>query len=164
MSRDVPLLREECALVLVEVIKDLGTQSESERCAEALMQRLAAFKLVNTPEGVGIWLAVRDHFDGALPAAAWHNNDPLSKKERTRLADVLKENFQSKAVKSDANIKSGNANPNPKFAWIMVLSEMLQRDETLRNSDTSSTKLGFPQLWTDIVDSECAPRTHHRRN
>ncbi|KAF2661662.1 hypothetical protein K491DRAFT_673607 [Lophiostoma macrostomum CBS 122681] len=166
MAQDLPWLREECGLVLVEVTKGLGAQPNLQQCAEAVIQRLVAAKLTNTPEGVAIWLTVRDHFNNILPTGTWHNNDPMSKKERTRLADVLKENFRSKAVNNgDANIKSGNANPNPKFVWVMVLLEMLQRDQVIKHDDTNSVKLGFPQLWTDIVDNNLfnLSSSHERR-
>lgn len=108
------------------------------------MQRLIAFKLTNTPEGVAVWLTVRAQWPDVLPANIWHDQDPLSKKERTRLAKILKEDFRTMSENSgDENIKSAAANPNPIFAWNTVLSEVLQREEK-----------EFPQFWLDTVDSK----------
>lgn len=148
MARDVPWLREECGMVLVEAAKSLQGRSQYQECAKEMVERLNAFKLVSTPEGVAVWLTVRERFENTLPEGIWHSKDPLSKKERTRLAKILKENYQGAQEdgSSDA-IKSGTTSPNPTFAWNLVLSEILRRDES------SKQKSEFPQLWIDIVDS-----------
>jgi DNA polymerase phi len=152
MARDVPWLREECGMVLVEAVKSLQGQDQYQECAKAVIGRLTAFKLASTPEGVAIWLTVQQSFEDVLPEGIWHGKDPLAKKERTRLAKILKENYQGAQEDgtSDA-VKSGTASPNPTFAWELVLSEMLRRDDEKSGDDV---KLEFPQFWIDIVDSK----------
>jgi len=154
MARDVPWLREECGMVLVEAIRSLQGQDQYQECANQVIERLNAFKLASTPEGVAIWLTVRASFEQALPDGIWHGKDPLSRKERTRLAKILKENYQ-RTPEDEGNdgIKSGTTSPNPTFAWNLVLSEVLRRDEQAPDGK-SSQKPEFPQLWIDIVDSE----------
>lgn len=154
MARDIPWLREECGMVLVEAIKSLNAQAQYQKCAEEVLARLSAFKLLSTPEGVAIWLTVQANYEDALPQGIWHENDPLSKKERSRLAKILKENFQQEAENGSTEITktaSASASPNPSFTWDLVLSEMLRRDGVSRSE--SKEKSEFPQFWIDIVDS-----------
>lgn len=148
MARDIPWLREECGMVLVEAVKSLQGQAQYQECAKEVIDRLVAFKLVSTPEGVAIWLTVQENYETVLPEGIWHGKDPLSKKERARLAKALKENYQGAAENGgDEAIKSAAANPNPTFTWNLVLSEALRRDK-------DGSKAEFPHFWIDIVDSK----------
>jgi DNA polymerase phi len=167
MARDVPWLREECGLVLVETIKSSESKPEFQKCAQELIQRLVANQLVNTPEGVAIWLTVQPKYASILPEDVWHKKDPLAKKERTRLAKIMKEDFRTVADNGkEDNIKSAAANPNPIFAWSVVLSEMLQRDERLKDEGKDSVKAEFPQFWIDTVDSNlfASSASHERKS
>ncbi|KAH7119041.1 DNA polymerase phi-domain-containing protein [Dendryphion nanum] len=147
LAREVPWLREECGLVLVEAVKNAKTDSKSQSHIQELIQRLSSSQQTNTPQGVAIWLAVRARFQNLLPAKVWNNNDPLSKQERGRLAKVLREDFGNISDDTqDEAIKAGGANPNPIFAWDLVLSEILCRDD-------GAAKPEFPQFWLDIVDN-----------
>lgn len=152
MARDVPWLREECGMVLVEAIKSLKAKEKYQNCAEEVIARLNSFKLVSTPEGVAVWLTVRTSFELALPEGIWHGKDPLSKKERARLAKVLRENFKDESENGSTEAtKTAAASPNPSFAWNLVLTEILRRDTEDKSPQTD--KLEFPQFWVDIVDS-----------
>ena len=159
MARDIPWLREECGMVLVEAVKSLKAQSQFEHCAEEAIKRLTPFKLVSTPQGVAVWLTVRSSYEKVLPEGVWHQKDPLSKKERPRLAKLLKEDFHvdSEHTKDEA-IKSAAANPNPTFAWDLVFGEILCRDEESKDIAKEPPKPEFPQLWIDIVDSKFIAR------
>jgi DNA polymerase phi len=155
MARDVPWLREECGMVLVEAAKSLQGAQHYQECAKEMISRLSAFKLISTPEGVAIWLTVQTNYEQVLPEGIWHKKDPLSKKERTRLAKILKENYQGTQQDGDSDmLKTAAASPNPTFAWNLVLSEILHRDERVRSSNKDSAKAEFPQFWIDIVDSK----------
>jgi DNA polymerase phi len=159
MARDIPWLREECGLVLVEAVKSLKAQPQLQQCAEEAIKRLTPFKLVSTPQGVAVWLTVRASYETVLPDGVWHHKDPLSKKERSRLAKLMKEDFHVDSENAkDETIKSAAANPNPTFAWGLVFSEVLRRDESKGRSE-DSVKAEFPQLWIDIVDSMFTHRT-----
>lgn len=166
IAKDQQWLREECALVLTDVAKSLESQPHAEECVKTLIQRLVSSKMTNTPEGVAIWLTARAQFASVLPDGVWHKHDPLHKKERTRLANILKESFHD-ADGKDANggtpiAKWGTSLINPKFAWNIVLSEMLRRDGTTQHPTSNSEKLGFPQLWLDIVDSKSGFQVYGR--
>lgn len=157
LARDVPWLREECGLILVQVVESLNSQyqSVSSVCAQAIVQRLLSFNLVNTPEGVAIWLALQVHHNETLPVGVWHQNDPLSKKERTRLAKALRQDFQNSADQSKSEaVKSAPANPNPPFAWGLIMTQLLRKDgETTRNRPDAE-KAEFSRFWLDTVDGK----------
>lgn len=153
MARDIPWLREECGMVLVEAVRSLEANAEYQKCAEEVLARLIASKLISTPEGVAVWLTVQASYEKALPEGVWHEKDPLSKKERSRLAKILKENFQNGPEGgAGESTKSASANPNPSFTWDLVLSEILKRDE--QNRSEAKEKLEFTQFWIDVVDSK----------
>lgn len=154
MARDIPWLREECGMVLVEAVKSLKAQPQFVQCAEEAIKRLTPFKLVSTPQGVAVWLTVRASYEKVLPDGVWHQKDPLSRKERPRLAKLLKEDFHVDSEDAkDKAIKSAAANPNPTFAWDLVFGEILRRDEDSKGSAKEPPKAEFPQLWIDVVDS-----------
>jgi hypothetical protein len=154
----MPWLREECGLVLVEAVNSLGGDVKLRQCAEQVIPRLTSFNLVNTPEGVAIWLSLKAKFEDVLPSGIWNDQDPLSKKERGRLAKILKEDFRRAEGDEGETVKSAAANPNPIFAWDLVLSEMLRRD-TAKATSKEGSKPDFPQFWLDTVDSK-SPNPH----
>lgn len=157
MARDIPWLREECGLILVEAVRSLQGQSQYEECAKEMIACLGRYKLVSTPFGVAIWLTVRAHYNNALPDGVWHKKDPLSKKERSRLAKILKEDHQGAGENgSDEAIKTAAAGQNPTFVWDLVLNEILSKDEQKREDGEDPTKPEFPQFWLDTVDSKLA--------
>jgi DNA polymerase phi len=156
MACDVPWLREECGLILVEAVSSLGAEAGLESYAQELVQRLVSTSLANTPEGVAVWLALRMNHETILPAKIWHNNDPLAKKERARLAKILKEDFRTspKDGKTE-DIKSAAASHNPSFAWDLLISKVLEMDKA-KGDRTDPDKSEFAQFWLDTVDGMSA--------
>jgi DNA polymerase phi len=152
MARDVPWLREECGLILVEAVSNLCDQQRFETHAQALIDRLVSTKLVNTPEGVAIWLALRGSHENILPAKVWHHKDPLAKGDRTRLAKILKEDFRTSAEdEQHEDIKSAAASHNPSFAWDLLIAKVLDVDMA-KGDRTDADKSEFAQFWLDTVD------------
>jgi DNA polymerase phi len=155
MARDTPWLREECALVLVQTIETLPAGANIEPCVRALSERLVSYKIANTPEGIAIWLALQEEHASILPANVWHDNDPLSMKNRPKLAKVLKGDIQSSLGSDESEaVKSAATNANPQFAWNTLLSKVLQMDSESEASRTDASKSQFGQLWLNIVDGE----------
>jgi len=152
MARDVPWLREECGLILVDAVSSLGGKDQLESHAQELVQRLVSTNLVNTPEGVAIWLALRADHEKNLPSKIWHDNDPLAKVERTRLAKILKEDFRTPAKDGkNEDIKSATASHNPSFAWDLLMAKVLEVDQA-KGDRTDADKSEFAQFWLDTVD------------
>ena len=153
MARDIPWLREECGLILYELASD---PKSPVQVLEGMLERLSASKLLNTPEGVAVWLAIRANFPGTiLPPGVWQDKDPLSRKERGRLAKILKEDFRSTSEDGTTDsIKTAAANPNPIFAWDVVLNEILSRDAAQKLEKKDHSKSEFVQFWIDAVDSK----------
>lgn len=153
MAKNTPWLREECALVLVQTIETLPAEEKLAPCMQALTERLVSYKLANTPDGIAIWLALQASHGSTLPANVWHDNDPLSMKNRPKLIKVLKGDIQNApdGGESDA-IKSAAANANPQFAWNAILSKVLQMDSESKAAQTDASKSQFGQLWLGIVD------------
>ncbi len=159
MAHDIPWLREECGMVLVESVQNLKASIKSQNCIGDVVKHLSTRKLLYTPAGVGVWLTIQKNYEDVLPEGIWHENDPLSKKERLRLAKILKENFHDGVEKGASTAtKTASANPNPSFAWDLALFEVLRRDEQSRSMGKS--KLKFPQLWIDIVDGKISVRMY----
>jgi len=152
MARDIPWLREDCGKILYELASSLESPVP---VIDGILDRLKASNLLNTPEGVAIWLMIRTNFpSAALPPNVWHDNDPLSKKERTRLAKILKEDFRGSSTDgASGSIKTAATNPNPIFAWDVVLKEMLGREEAQKTRKKDDSKAEFAQFWIDVVDS-----------
>ncbi|KAJ4303541.1 ubiquitin C-terminal hydrolase Ubp14 [Kalmusia sp. IMI 367209] len=167
MARDIPWLREECALILVQTIETLTTEAKLEPFVRALSERLVSYKLANTPEGIAIWLALQTKHEAALPANVWHDNDPLSTKNRPKLSKVLKGDIQNApdSGTSDA-IKSAAANANPQFAWTVILSKVLQIDNEAKVPQADANKSQFGQLWLNIVDAQLlgSSSSHERKS
>lgn len=155
MARDTPWLREECALVLVQAIETLPAEPKLESCVRGVAERLVSYKLADTPEGVAIWLGLQARHEPTLPSNVWHDNDPLSTKNRPKLIKVLKGDIQSSSDgdKSDA-VKSAGSNTNPQFAWTVILSKVLQLDEESEAAQKDGSKSQFGQLWLNIVDGK----------
>ncbi|KAI4694578.1 hypothetical protein J4E81_006176 [Alternaria sp. BMP 2799] len=165
MARDIPWLREECGMVLVEAVRSLKGQSQYQKCVEEILERLNTFKLVSTPEGVAVWLTVQASYPATLPASVWHDKDPLARKERSRLAKILKEDFNKNDSEDgeEKAIKTGTTNSNPSFTWDLVFAEILRRDEQSKSSSKDKTE--FPQFWIDTVDSSLfsSSASHERK-
>lgn len=154
MARDVPWLREECGMILVQAVQSLDSKADLEPCAQELVQRLVSFNLVNTPEGVAIWLALKESaYEKVLPEKVWHSQDPLAKKERIRLAKVLKENYRSSSEDgTSGDVKSAAAHANPSFVWDLILEKLIQLDNKTKGDKVECEKSEFSRFWLDSVD------------
>lgn len=156
MARDVPWLREECGMILVQAVQTLDSNPDFEPCAQELVRRLVSFNLVNTPEGVAIWLALKDAaYDKVLPEKIWHDNDPLAKKERVRLAKVLKENYRDSSEDGKSNeVKPAASHHNPSFVWDLILNKFVQLDNKAKGDRVDSEKSEFARFWLESVDGK----------
>lgn len=155
MAKDTPWLREECAMVLVQTIESLPAESNLELYVRGLSERLVSYKLANTPEGIALWLALQARPEPFLPANIWHDNDPLSTKNRPKLIKVLKGDIQDSSENGESDtIKAAATSVNPQFAWNVILSKLLQGDNESKVARTDASKSQFGQLWLSVIDGK----------
>jgi len=147
LARDVSWLRQECGMMLCEVVKDL----DSSNYANTILDKLIEYGLARTPEGVAIWLAIRSQgLDVTYPPKIWHKNDPLHRKEMKNLAAILKESRHSSHSQDDdlqPLAKTGVWNANANFAWGRVLDAVL-----IQCSGPSPNIEYFRKFWIHIID------------
>lgn len=117
--------------------------------ANLLISKLREHKLTKTPEGLAIWLTASTLFPGlTLPKGVWDHNDPLSAKERTTVAKVLREN----STEGEAKNTTGAAQTSPSFAWQVVFSQLYERQKPSKKSQDKASD--FDKFWIEAVDSE----------
>jgi len=154
-------LREECGWILYGAVQDLGSKGRNVKYAQLIIGKLRENNFVKTPEGVAIWIKIQSEIqDVILPAGIWHNEDPLDRKEKARIAKILKEASTSNLEQTSNDSKPsqrGHWTANLHFAWDVVLSQLLKQDHTQHAK--SSRRQNFEGFWEECVDSECSPIT-----
>ena len=159
LAKKKPWIREECGWIIYRCIYDLSSKKVGPLYAEIAVERPCSCDLARTPEGVSIWLAVKDMFPGArFPANQWKHNDPLDSRERNQLAKVMKDSSVADPENPEQNSSaksSGVWNSKLHFAWEALLSRVPEgsKKEKSKTKDASS-RLSFVHFWTDIVDSK----------
>ena len=154
LAVDYQWLREECGLILYDVVKIISEEQYASVYVEGLINVLCRKKLHQTPQGVAIWLCTCEHFpDLRLPKGIWHRQDPLSSKERGNLATIMREDYSQTVngtnVKSSF-LKSGMSLPQISFAWDIIITH------SSRNANTEGDKRSkrFGKIWTELVDGK----------
>lgn len=130
-------LMTECGAMLYEYLETSEGKRLTQQRARSVVDALQQKRVLQTPEGVAIWLSLADGFAEVLPVGVWHKKDPLAPKERLTLKKVLHVN----STDNDGS-KSGTRQSQPSFAWRIILSNASNRD---RSDD-------FGHFWSDIVD------------
>jgi hypothetical protein len=104
-------------------------QSSQEEIVMKVIEKYAADTLLETAEGVAIWLTAQKTYpDLKLPKDVWHKRDPLHSTERTRLARILCDSKGGNEPEPNQDKKkrvkaSGSWKPQPNFAWRVVLEQ-----------------------------------------
>lgn len=150
LASETGWLRKECGLVLYESLTVLAsTRKDDVQYASAIINKLHSSNLFKTAEGVAIWLTTSALFPTcSLPKGVWHHDDPLSSKERSIVAKILRDN-------SDGEISHDQKSPNkksspqttPNFAWQVVLQQLYERSRTGKGSELA-------KFWVEAVDSK----------
>lgn len=155
MAKKKPWIREECGWIVYRCVYELSAQKANAKFVDSTLERLCTNDLARTPEGVAIWLAVKDLFPKVkLPSKVWKHEDPLDTKERNQLAKVMKESSVSETEGENrgSNPKSSGVwNSKLHFAWDAVLSRL--SETSAKESKSKSSRLSFVDFWTEVVDS-----------
>lgn len=140
-------------------MQDLCARKADLAYAEAAIELLCSNDLARTPEGVAIWLTVKDLFpDAKLPSGVWQHDDPLYVKEKRNLSKVMKEAWASEDPqgKEPGNTRiSGVWNSKLHFAWDAILVRLYSQDSQEKGDKLSKSKrVSFIDFWTEVVDGE----------
>ncbi|KAJ6141553.1 hypothetical protein N7470_009943 [Penicillium chermesinum] len=156
LAQKKPWLREECGWILYRCVYDLAARGADAKYVEAAVHSLSAYDLVRCPEGVAVWLAVKDMFPNAsLPSKAWKHDDPLDPKERSSLSKIMKESSSGDSQAAARVI------PNPLECGILsfILLGMLLFSRTsdvsrdTKSKSSKSSRLSFTDFWVEVVDN-----------
>ena len=149
-------LREECGWILYGAVHDLGSKKQNTKYTQLIIDKLHEFGLAKTPEAVAIWITVQAEVPNVvLPAGTWHNKDPLDRKEKAKIAKILKEASTDDLDQASAGSKAsqkGNWTSKLHFAWDVVLSQLLIPKHT--GTPRVSERLDFEEFWDECVDSK----------
>lgn len=151
LATETTWLRRECGVTLYETLATLAQVKDLDLdYVNLLVQRLEPFKLTKSPEGLAIWLTTSSLFpDAKLPKGVWNHNDPLSSKERSTVAKILRDNGSQTDEGSTGN-NTGAAQSAPSFAWPIILTHLLRRHKPSKKSEEKSSD--FEKFWLEAVD------------
>ncbi|ETI28170.1 hypothetical protein G647_00619 [Cladophialophora carrionii CBS 160.54] len=161
LAHKKPWLRQEFGWVLYDCIAHERNKLP-EKLAVDTLEKLIANKLIRTPEGVAIWIAVTRRFPAAkLPISAWKSGDPLARKDVNALADILKDARAQQGPQSSELSAQGSArwSANLHFAWDVVLAEVFknapgkgEKGINGKMPTLQGKKLTFDVFWKTVVD------------
>lgn len=139
-------------MTLYETLATLaGIEKVDLQYPNILMGKLHEYKLTKTPEGLAIWLTATSLFPGlSLPKDVWNHNDPLSSKERTVIAKVLRDNSTDEPGTAK---NTGQAQSTPSFAWQIVFTQLYERQKPSKKGQDKPSD--FDKFWIEAVDSQC---------
>ena len=161
-----PWLKQQCGWMLYSCLKSFASSEAtiSDDFALDMVEKLTAHKLIRTPEGLAIWLEVSEAFpDAKLPKHIWKHRDPLSKKDISLLADVLKDAKTRDNSDEDEHKSQGKAiwSAQLHFAWDVVLSRLYQQTEPISKAHVNGNKgksdhksVDLDTFWIKAVDGK----------
>ena len=148
-------LREECGFILFDSISVL--KSKDIKYAQTVINKLLANGLSKTPQGIAIWIGIRTAFSSTdLPHGVWHNEDPLNRKESSKLIQILIEAPIANSPQDGA--ESGNTGKSPwstklPFVWEVILDEVLDiQPRSPWKNTKSAKKVKFAEFWEKCID------------
>lgn len=112
---------------------------------------------MESPEGVAIWIAIlENHSTIKFPSKLWKHENPLHRKEKARLAKIMREappsNHDERGHDSKTSQK-GTWSSKLHFAWEVILDRLLKSPSSNGKSLTKSKdELNFPDFWDECVD------------
>ena len=154
-------LRQECGWLFFTSISYLRSSDLEADFAVAVIEALKTNNLVRTPEGVAVWLEVKDCYpNAALPKHVWKHRDPLHKEESTALAEVMKDakaKQQPEPTESAAPQGAGTWNQQLHFSWDVVLRGLYLSADANAHVKRLNERMTLKRFWNDVVDSEPSP-------
>ncbi|KAL8683498.1 MAG: hypothetical protein Q9186_000538 [Xanthomendoza sp. 1 TL-2023] len=147
-------LREECSWILYGAAQTLTEGDRDPTFIKTLIEQLCKNGLSKTPEGIAIWLKVRATFPKVeLPAGIWQNENPLHRKENSKLAKILQETSTAdRRDKSDEEApQKGSWTSRIHFVWDVIFSELITGGPT-HGTALKSDNVSLNDFWQVAVD------------
>lgn len=158
LAKKKPWLRQECGWMLYRcIVKPPSTLSPV--IAETILNSLLQYKLIRTPEGIAIWLAIKNRFpDLHFLKELWKHNDPLNKKDKILLAKAIKDTQPVRDDEKDRERAHANSvwNAQLHFVWDVVLNEFYSTISEL-HQPKKVNRLSFESFWAEVVDGRLIP-------
>lgn len=152
LAKKKPWLREECGWILYGAIQNLGKGGHDSKYVQQIIGKVQDGGLIRTPEGIALWIITSLEFPQVkLPRGIWLNENPMHRKEKTKLATILKETSNTSLDPNggDPNVfQNGVWTSRLHFAWDVVLGRVLGMQ-----SPESSKDLDLISFWDECVDS-----------
>ena len=156
-------LREECGWVLFQAIQGSGANRLSSEHVQTVIDRINENELMDSPEGVAIWIITLENYSAVnFPRKVWKHQNPLHRKEKSRLAKIMREvptSNPDESVHASKTSRKGTWSSKLHFAWEVILDRLVKSPLSGDKSLTKSkNELKFPDFW-----DECVDRKVHRR-
>jgi DNA polymerase phi len=162
LAKKKPWLREECGWVIYRSVYDAAAQKADVKFAELALSLAHANDMARSPEGVALWLAVKDAYpDANFPSNCWKQNDPLNTREQAALSKVMRESSKdtdSNQGREQQGTKTpGSWNPKLHFAWDIILTNFYEesaKNGPAKDPRSKSSRMGFREFWIEVIDSK----------
>ena len=156
LAKKKPWLREECGFILFNSIHVL--KGRELKYAQLIIDKMLAKGLAKTPQGVAIWIRIQAEFPSIdLPPGVWHHDDPLNRKEKSRLAKILMEAPASTSSQNGIELEAtakGAWSTKLQFVWEVILAELLDDQPLGLQNAKSAKRIKFSEFWEECVDSK----------
>lgn len=153
-------LREECGWILFQAIQGSRAVHLGSERVQTVIDRINENGLMETPEGVAIWVVTSENYSAInFPSKLWKHRNPLHRKEKARLAKIMREvplsNLDESGHESKTSQK-GTWSSNLHFAWEVILNRLLKSPLSDGKSLTKSkNEVNFSDFWDECVDRKC---------
>lgn len=157
LAKQKPWLREECGFVLSSSIQIL--RQKDSKFSQLLLDKLQLNGLSKTPEGIALWIAVQSKTPALdFPPNVWHRDDPLHRKEISKLAEILREGPIIDPALNGSDLKAtqkGSWNTKLNFAWDVILAELLDvRPAKAKKGSKDRKRISFADFWEQCIESK----------
>lgn len=150
-------LREECGWILFQAIQGSRTDNISSEHVQTVIDRIKENGLMESPEGVAIWIVTLENYSAVnFPRKLWKHQNPLHRKEKARLAKIMREVPTSDLDESghaSRTSQKGTWSSKLHFAWEVILDRLVKSPLSDGKSLTKSkNELNFSDFWDECVD------------
>ena len=157
LAKKKPWLRDECGFILFKSIRTM--KGKDVKYAQLLIDKLLAKGLSKTAQGVAIWIGIQAEFPSIdLPHGVWRHEDPLNRKETSRLAKILMEAPAATSPEISLELETttkGAWTTKLQFAWDVILPVLMGvQPQGLQKNKRLTKRVKFGDFWKECIDSK----------